>query len=213
MNKNLNKNQIIYRLPHWISDELFGFETYESDKDGDCFFSSIETILNSIGIKYSCSALRKIVAQTVLNVHDHITNTTIKSWLELYQGAVKEQDYTLIEEYKHCNGLETSTFPLTTRERNRLYANMLRKDLYWGEAHACRIIEETLRLRFLIFNNDVFTPQITWYHSVGFKPAGYCFLLLGSLHYMPVSLFRKFIFDWEEIPFKTQVFFTKAYKK
>lgn len=196
---------------NWIPKEITGLKIYSTEPDGNCFFKSIQIILQSIGITKSISYLRQVVATPVLDPTDHITNETIKNWIYLYQSAMKEGDYQLLEEYKHMRGVPTNSSYVNDDQRLILYKNMMTPE-YWGEQHACRIIEEQTQMRFLIFNGDTKHPQLTWYQSSHFKPTHFCFLYLTRQHYMPVSWQGKFIFKWEELSFDIQKFFSEAYK-
>lgn len=203
-------------LPRWavqgIGEDLAAdFQHHASSGDGHCFFQSIRTILASVGLDRSIDQLRRVVAQPVLKADDAIVNLTIQNWLELYRGALQEQDVHLLEEYRHMAPLAQAQWPLTPEDRRRLYDTMLTNQ-YWGEHHACRIVEEQTQMRFLIFCHDVAQPQLTWYHSTSFRPTHYCFLLLYHQHYMPVSFRGRFVFRWDEIPPAVQAFFSQAYR-
>jgi len=199
-------------LPNWISNTISDLHVYESAANGDCFFSSIQTILSTLGIHRSIDQLRHIVARTVLDDKDEIINKTIRSWLQLYQEARKERDFVLAEEYKHMRGLENATYPLNEEQRKLLYNNMM-TPLFWGESNSARIIEEATQMRLLIFNGDFKKPSLNWFHSTKFKPTHYCFLWLSGHHYMPVSWKNQFIYDWKDLSYEIQYFFTQAYTK
>jgi hypothetical protein len=201
-------------LPYWVFQELGSlgnhFEAHQSSLDGNCFFESVRMILETVGIHRTVDQLRHVVAKPVLDERNEIVNRTIHNWLELYQGAWKEQDRSILEEYKHMAGMQEAKAPLNAEERKLLYDMMLTR-VYWGEHHATRIIEEQTQMRFLIFCGDTQRPSLTWYHSTAFKPTHYCFLLLSRNHYVPVSFQDRYIFKWEEIPYQVQSFFSKAY--
>jgi hypothetical protein len=202
-------------VPLWVFKEMGPlarlFEVHSSSSDGNCFFESIRMILETTGIHRTIEQLRQVVAKPVLDPRNEIVNKTIQNWLELYQGAKKENDRMLMEEYKHMSPLaDDVTLPLKESNRQLLYQSMLTR-YYWGEQHACRIIEEQTQMRFLVFSGDTQRPSLTWYHSTAFKPTHYCFLFNAQQHYMPVSFQGQFIFKWEEIPYEVQLFFSKAY--
>ena len=187
------------------------FDLHQSSSDGNCFFESIRIILETVGIQRSIEQLRHVVAKPVLDPRDDIVNMTIKNWWDLYSGGKKENNRMLMEEYKHMRNLPDDVeFPLSDENRKILFDTMLTRH-YWGEQHACRIIEEQTQMRFLVFSGDMQRPSLTWYHSKAFKPTHYCFLMNSNQHYMPVSFQNKFIFKWDEIPYEVQAFFSKAY--
>ena len=204
---------------NWIPRTITDLKIHPTLSNGDCFFESIQIILQSIGINKSIKNLREIVAIPVLNPQDFITNETIKNWAEIYQSAKAEKDLQLIDEYNHLKNVDISYHDvngqkikiINLQQRLILYKNMQSSE-YWGEQHACRIIEEQTQMRFLIFNGDIKKPQLTWYHSESFKPTHFCFLFLIGQHYMPVSWKNKFIFSWKELSTDLQKFFTSAYK-
>jgi hypothetical protein len=198
---------------NWIPPTITGLKIYPTASDGHCFFKSIQIILQSIGIHKTIKDLREIVATPILNPYDIITNETIKNWIELYYFALIEHDIQLLDEYKHMKGVlnQNENHHINSKQRTIIYKNMLTSE-YWGEQHACRIIEEQTQMRFLIFNGDMKKPQLTWYQSHLFKPTHFCFLFLLGQHYMPVSWHNKFIFTWEELSNDLQYFFTQAYK-
>lgn len=203
-------------LPTWLKKEIPAsfpkMNMYAIPPDGNCFFRSVQLILGSIGINRSISDLRCVVANPVLDPRDENTNNTIGTWLELYQGAVKERNMVLVNEYQHMYPLQNAKLPLDKQSREILFANMLKSD-YWGEEHACRIIEEQTQMRFLIISGDRKAPHLCWYHSKKFKPTHYTLLFLHGQHYCPISLNDRFIFEWKDIPHDVQVFFSKAYAK
>lgn len=203
-------------LPYWVFKEVGPlaqkFQVHSSSSDGDCFFDSIRIILNTVNIERTTQQLRQVVAAPVLDENDEIVNRTITNWIELYQGAVKENDRALMEEYRHMMPLAEAKFPLDAAHRQTLYNVMLTRH-YWGEHHACRMIEEQTQMRFLIFCEDTKRPQLTWYHSTLFKPTNYCFLYLRYQHYMPVSLNGQFIYKWDDIPYDIQLFFSSSHRK
>jgi hypothetical protein len=195
----------------WVFNIDSNLKLHPTKPDGNCFFSSIQLILSSIGINRTIQDLRHIVAKPVLDTLNETVNETIKNWLGLYQSAIKEENRTLCTEYIHMRGLEKSTWPLTAEERKLLYNNMM-SSTYWGEQHACRMIEEKSNMRFFIFNGDLQKPQLSWYHSSSYSPSHYCFLYLSGQHYSPVSLWGDFIYLWENIPTHIQDFFRQSYK-
>ena len=206
-----------FLLPDWAHRAIghsasSRFRIHSSSADGHCFFDSIRQILSTVGLDRSVDRLRQIVARPGLEEKDEIVNSTIANWLALYQGASSERDQQLLEEYKHMAVLKDATLPLSMEYRKLLYDTML-TDQYWGEHHACRIIEEQTQMRFLIFCDDIQAPQLTWYHSTQFKPTHYCFLFLRRQHYMPVSWDNRFIFQWNDIPYAVQLFLSRAYSQ
>jgi hypothetical protein len=204
-----------FKLPPWVYKNMGSitdeFQIEISSADGNCFFDSIRIILESVGMYKSVDDLRKVVAQTVKDPQNKIVNDTIATWWELFSGAKKERDFELIREYMHMRHLpDELTLPLSDENREILYQTMLTTE-YWGEQHACRIIEEQTRLRFLIFQGDTEKPSVCWYHSQGYKPDYYCFLYNSNQHYMPVSFRGKFVFKWTELPVDVQLFFSKVF--
>ena len=198
----------------WIPKNIKNLRFHLVPADGNCFFKSIQIILKSIGIDKSVSELRQIVAYPILKTDDFLIEATILNWKELYLNALQEGDWMLLEEYKHVKNVFNPNLKerlITLDQRKKLYHNML-SNQYWGEQHACRIIEEQTQLRFLIFNGDTKKPQLTWYQSSTFNPTHYCMLFVGGQHYMPVSWNNKFIFKWEELSNEIQLFFSQAYK-
>jgi hypothetical protein len=204
-------------LPDWARSEVgqplsTWFRIHASSLDGNCFFDSIRIILKSVDTDRSVQDLRHVVASPVLDAENEIVNKTIQNWIELYKGAASSNDSMLMEEYKHVGFFKDVPMPLSAEHRTALY-NIMMTPMYWGEHHACRMIEEQSRMRFLIFCEDTRRPQLNWYHSKSFKPEYYCFLYLRHQHYMPISFQGRFVFRWEEIPHQVQLFFTKAYQK
>ena len=198
----------------WIQKIHPGLSTFPVHANGDCFFESLQIILNSYrkeDEKYSIRDLRDVVARPVLDENNKTVNKTIETWLQLYKDAIKEKDVILREEYKHMRGLEDTIVPLLPKYRITLYNNMM-SSLYWGEQYACRTIEEATGLRFLIFNGDLKQPQLNWYHSLHYKPTHYCFIQLKKQHYTPISLNGQYIWIWYDIPDSIKLFFSKSYK-
>ena len=203
-------------LPRWLRRN-FGTDyrrmrVYDISPDGHCLFRSVQKILESIGVQRTLYELRRVVADTVLDEKDHVTNETIQSWLELYKGAATEKDFYLMNEYRHMYALREAAWPLCTENRELLWQSMLTSQ-YWGEHHACRIIEEQTQMRLLIINGDLKTPSLVWYHSSQYKPTHYAIVFLSGQHYSPVSIDGKFIFKWTEVPTTVQLFMSQAYKK
>ena len=200
----------------WIPKELENLRLHETEQNGNCFFSSVQIILKSVGVETTVSYLRHVVAEPVLkNIDDPMIAETIKSWAEIYMSAIKENNLLLINEYKHMrdvikrknNNIQEGLYV----SQHQLYKNMLSSE-YWGEQHACRIIEEQTQMGFLVFNGDIQGPQITWHHSSNFHPTHYCMLYLAGQHYMPVSWNNKFIFKWNELTLAIQTFFKQQFK-
>jgi hypothetical protein len=202
-------------VPIWVNKEMGHvageFLIEDSAMDGNCFFDSIRIILESVGVYKTVEDLRKVVALSVKDPTNRIVNDTIATWWELFSGAKKERNLELIHEYLHMRYLpDDLVLPLSDENRETLYQTMLTTN-YWGEQHACRIIEEQTRLRFLIFQGDMQKPSVCWYHSRGYKPEYYCFLYNSNQHYMPVSFRGKFIYKWDELPTDVQLFFSKVF--
>ena len=184
------------------------FRVHPSSADGNCFFDSIRIILESRKDYLTIEELRDIVAKPVLDENNATVTNTISFWLEVYDGAVKERDRNLLQEYGHVDGI---TLPLQTEARRHLYM-VMKTPRYWGEQHACRMIEERFQIRFLIFNCDISAPQVNQYYtSSSYKPTHFCFLNLYQQHYEPVSFRGVFLFDWKDIPHSVQLFFSRAY--
>lgn len=204
-------------LPEWVARgvahrDVLGLRVHPSSGNGDCLFDSVRQILASIGLPCSVGSLREAVARPVLEEKDEVVNRTIDNWMQLYRGALQERDLQLEDEYRHMRPVHEAPLPLSPEHRQQLYDVMLTEH-YWGEQHACRILEESHQMRFIIFCEDIQAPQLTWYHSNQFKPIRYCFLYLRHQHYMPVSWNQRFVFRWDEIPYALQAFVTKAYTK
>lgn len=209
------RSHLSYSIPSWVSTPIgplsCHFEIHPSSSDGNCFFESIRMILDTVGINRTVDQLRQVVSKPVLDSQNEIVNKTIQNWWDLYQGGKKENDSMLMEEYKHMSSLpDDVSWPLGQDDRKLLYQSMLTRH-YWGEQHACRIIEEQTQMRFLVFSGDTCRPALTWYHSTSFKPTHYCFLFNSQQHYMPVSFRGQYVFRWEEIPYEVQLFFSTAY--
>jgi len=204
-----------FALPAWaktpmgpLADE---FAIHASSGDGNCFFESLRQILASARVQRTIAELRQLVAKPILDTDNVIVNRTIQNWWELYRDGKKERNAQIMEEYKQMGVLpDDVTLPLGDRERWRLFQAML-TPLYWGEQHACRIIEEQTQMRFLLFSGDTQRPALTWYHSTAFKPTHYCFLFNAQQHYMAVSFRGRYIFKWDEVPVEVQTFFSQAY--
>ena len=201
----------IVMLPFWAQSHFENiahlFRIHESSADGNCFFDSIRMILASWQVRQTVDQLRDIVARPVLDSQNLIVTDTITSWIELFEGARKENDRQLLQEYNHVDGI---SLPLNTESRFNLYS-IMKTPRYWGEQHACRIIEERFQIRFLIFNCDISAPQVNQYYSASYKPTHYCFLYLQRQHYVPVSFRGLFLFEWDAIPGPVQLFFSRAY--
>ncbi len=198
-------------LPYWASRHFDAiahlFRVHPSSADGNCFFDSIRCILESMRIRQSIEELRDIVAKPVLDDNNSTVTNTVASWLELYEGAAREADRNLLQEYGHVEGV---TLPLNADTRQHLYS-VMKTPRYWGEQHACRMIEERFQIRFLIFNCDILAPQINQYYTSSYKPTHFCFLYLNRQHYEPVSFRGVFLFEWKDIPHAIQLFFSRAY--
>lgn len=198
-------------LPSWTRNfvDPDDFSMMVVSPDGHCFFSSVRNILLSVDCDCSIMNIRHAVARGMLDDSNSVVNDTIQNWLTLYKEAIKEKNGSLIEEFKHMEGLELAKWPLTTEERQRLYVNMMTK-LYYGEQHATRVVEEKLQVRFLIFNGDLKRPQINFGHGKSYAPTHYCFLYLSHIHYNPVLYKNKFVWKWEELSYQVQSFFHQA---
>ena len=198
-------------LPHWASNHFDNvahlFRVYPSSADGNCFFDSIRIILNSWNVHQSIDDLRDIVAKPVLDENNITVTNTISSWLELHDGAVRERDQNLLQEYGHVDGIK---LPLDVETRRHLFM-VMKTPRYWGEQHACRMIEERFQIRFLIFNCDISGPQVNQYYTSIYNPTHFCFLFLNRQHYEPVSFRGVFLFEWKDIPHSVQLFFSRAY--
>lgn len=208
-----------YPLPPWVSTHVKAnyniMSMYDVPGDGDCLFKSVQIILASIGQIKSINELRQIVASPVLNEQDEMTNKTIENWIKLYHDALAEENIQLLVEYRHvaCVGNDKDiTLPLTMENRKKLYFAMLEKS-YWGEQHACRVLEEYFKMRFLIIHDDIKRPSICWYHTPGFTQQMFGVLYLSGQHYSPVSINEQFIYKWDEFPLDVAHFFAKAYEK
>ena len=203
-------------LPRWLQKPLGAdyrnFRMYDIAPDGHCLFRTLQMILSSIGIDRTLYELRRVVADTVLDPKDEVTNETIKTWLELYKGASKEKDHYLMNEYRHMYVLRNAEWPLNQSDRELLWQSMLTSQ-YWGEHHACRIMEEQTQMRLLVINGDLKRPSLVWYHSGQYKPTHYAVVYLSGQHYNPISINGRFIFKWKEIPTSLQTFISQAYKK
>jgi hypothetical protein len=202
-------------LPECIDD----FRVHNVSADGNCFFHSVSVILNDLNLCVDVPKLRQIVAKSVLNPEDESTNDTIRNWLIIYQGAIKEQppDLGLLEEYKHMRNLDQAVYPISSNERQILYNNM-QTTLFWGEEFAMRTMEQKTRIRFLIINRvlgrtDVY-PSLCWYHDESYVPKYYAILFLDigrCNHYRPVSYRGKFIWSWLNLPEQFRIFMQRAY--
>jgi DNA-binding cell septation regulator SpoVG len=202
-------------VPSWIIAQVGAEITrdlalHSVSADGNCFFESIRLILGSVGLVRSVEELRRVVAYPVLNSADALTNATIQTWWELFTAGQKEKDFGLIEEYKHmCHLPPDVTFPLSPEHRQILHETMLKK-YYWGEQHACRVIEEQTQMRFLLFNGQFQKPMLDWFQSDQLQPQHYCLLYNSCQHFNPISYRGKFIFRWQELPVALQTFFSRA---
>ena len=192
---------------------ISGLKIHNSSGDGNCFFTSMVQILNSIGIHTSVANLRKVAVKQVLNPNDDVMNSTIQNWLELYKSFHKEKNVQFLVEYSHLRGLESATWPLTMENRQRLFANM-NQSSYWADESCLRAIEEACQLRSLIFDEDTRMPRLNWYHRLHYAPTHFAMLqFVNSKHYNAVSLNGKFIFLWNEFSSDIQRFFHQSFKK
>lgn len=214
-------------LPSYIKS-FIGSETFRMARihwvraDGNCFFDSVRVILHSIRMFTTVKELRQHVAEPLVQAQDELTRETLINWLQIYQGACREHDAILLQQFAFLKGLEHvhPSLELTREEQQRLYEQMTdeHQPLYWGEQHAMRIIEESTGLRFLIISDQTVNPHqpqvtcsLSWYHSPEYKPKAYAILYLQHEHYMPVSLNTQFVFAWRDLPLDFQRFVRTGY--
>lgn len=203
-----------YKLPKWVYSKFPTIydkvSMYSVPMDGHCFFKSVQIILNSIDYFKTVQDLRKVVSESILDVDDSLTTSTIESWVEIYKSATDENDIELMNEYNHVKNLRNATLPLDMKDRELLSKDMMRS-IYWGEEHACRIIEEKTKMRFLIINDDIESPSMGRFYNDNYKPGHYAILFLSCNHYSPVSINGRFIFTWEDIPYEFKKFMSEGY--
>ncbi len=204
-------------LPTWIRKEVpssfDSMKVHPTMGNGNCLFDSFNIMLSSVKHPVDPQSLRKFVALTVMDEKDEKTNETIKSWLEIFKGIVQEKhiDKSLYREYMFMKGLEHAHWPFSLEQRTLLFNNMMNPSLYWGEQHAVRVLEEYFRIRMLVFCSDFQTSRLCWNYNSSYKPICYGVLLLSGQHYQPVSINRKFIWAWTDMPRDVRFFFVKPY--
>jgi hypothetical protein len=201
-------------LQKFPSEIALNFKIYRSDENGNCFFDSVRIIQSQTYPHITIGQLRALVASPVRDISNVIVTETLHNWIELYQGAEREKDIDLIREFQHVSDV---TLPLTDRGRQHIF-DMMMKSSYWGEQHACRIIEETFNIRFLIFDGDSEASQVNQYYSKSYgrnhlSSLDYCFLYKHNHHFMPISYKDKFKWKWENLPREVQLFFSPQVAK
>ena len=202
----------MFNLPHWAATKISietarYFKIYSSVQDGNCFFDSVRIILSQT-LPQTIAQIRYVVALPVRDVRNDNITETIKNWIQLYQDALKENTTELKREYQHVAGV---TLPLTDHGRDCIFYSMMQSS-YWGEEHACRIVEETYNIRFLIFDGDYEKFEVNHsYYSPTYNHGNqldYCFIYKANSHYMPVLFQDKSKWKWEQLPREVQLLFS-----
>jgi hypothetical protein len=193
------------------------YELHSVRTNGECFFDCIHMILRSIGRHESSEFLRSVVAFTVLADTDKVTNETLQCWLIIAKEAKRERDFDLLKDYAHVAAVAEAEWPLTQKERKKIYEAMLNPTRYWADEHAVRIIEDRLLIRILILQHTV-EGELFIHHPVDhssnphYVANHYVLLYLSHKHYQPVSYKGKFLFRKEEIPEKIVELMSKSKK-
>lgn len=208
--------------------------------DGNCLFESVSILLKyGLEQNYNVVQLRQIVAQKTLDATDYANNEYLKSTLQIYQDALKNNNIQLLRETCHLEGIEEFKFELNETTRALIYKNMM-KSSFWGDQNAIRILEEYFQIWFLILSTETQDARLMMYHQEGFYPQYYAILWLNHNHYEPmffkydsiltesprdtvlndnwvksqIELFnRVFIFPWIFLPYSLQLLFHQTFKK
>ena len=135
------KRRMIINGNNWIAKEFKGdFKVNDSiDMTGDCFFDSVATALEHHGIDTSIEDLRNIVKNGV-------TNENFQLYKELFQNAINFNDQELIKETKFIQNVDTFED----------FKDFIMTKGYWADMLAMSIIEKELKIKFLLFDEDMY---------------------------------------------------------
>ena len=223
-------------LPELNNDELLnilnGWQVYDDERVGDCFFSAITLAFNGelvVNNKlsnnvysdpdgyYSISSLRRAVSNGI--TQDIINGWSIFKNLENEQpNSPNRRDYNFLFDNNRFIGDDIN------KVKEVILKNASDGGKYWGDEIAIGIIEKTFKIKLIIINKDeddinnlykitCYDPDHTNYENAN-EFNHYIFLLFkkvgDSSHYEVLYNIpnKKFIFTMEEIPdyFKYLIF-------
>lgn len=141
---------------------------------GDCLFDSISFALSASDIDVSASELRQFVARKA--VHPAFAETRA-FWASMLDTDLKEQ-FSFAK-------------PILSNDMDKLYANMLDANLYWGEDFALQRLADRYSCRFLVLGKRC-SASVT--HPTRPRHASTLVLLyLANSHYEPLELANSFV--------------------
>lgn len=171
-------------------------EIYHTEDRGDCLFDSVRIVLQSERIYTTNQELRRIVADTVLDLSDRDATSAIQLWKMSYMAG-------MAAEFQHVrNVVRQGEDPamITINDRRLIFSNMLCPNLYWGDEYALRIMEREFHVVFLLFTDLRLKPVVPLDHEPNHQFTHYIMLYLSRIHYQPVSYGSRFLFQPEQLP-------------
>lgn len=182
------------------------FRTVHVGGDGDCLHSSLRVICAVSGnAQYTTHDFRYIVANQVLNTNDIQMTKILETWLDIYTSALQCHNLELARDYAQMDGVRT----LNENGRKRIFQNMMDKNIFWGEEHTLRVIEDKLGIRIIVFKPDI--EGVSFVHrdldkiDPTLPPITHLVMLsLFNRHYEPIGFIYngklKFALKVNEIP-------------
>ena len=196
-----------------FGDDMKEVQVHHTIANGDCLFESLRFILASIQMTYDNRYMRSVVARSILDHRDEVTQQALHGWYVLFQEIVASRDPGLWQEYAYMEPSRRQQWPLPKHTIHEISDAMMKPHLYWGEEHALRIFERQLQVRALVFEevklgqNAVLRLYVPLDHGSAqtqYHPTHYILLHLCRKHYQPLSYRKQFIFQPSELPSSLQ---------
>ena len=196
---------------------------YTTSSNGDCLFDSIRIVLyNETDLhRYDdCTFIRSVVARSILDPTNKKAVEALHHWHTLYQEFVKEKNLLQMNEYSFMKpSLEYVDWPLPYTVVKEISDCMMQPNEYWGEEYALRVLENQLRIQFIILKiiitasgkSSVFIHKPL--SSDTLHVTHYVWLLLCKSHYQPISFQGRFIFPVKQVPVQLQTIFFNTVPK
>ena len=119
------------------SDKL---QIIETKQNGDCFFDSVVKALGDSAL--SIPGLRKMVS-------DYVTDVQLKTYRDIYNNAVSDNDFEVIQETRFIAGIETL----------QDLKDYIKKSAYWADMLAVNIIERILKIKVICLSETMYTSE------------------------------------------------------
>jgi hypothetical protein len=173
------------------SDEYFeevmekGVEILPNSGGGDCLFHCFKAALLSYGTRTSIRALRKVVA-------DAATQDQFETLKVIYDNAVKEKEYQIINDYLFMNGVN---------DLEGLRKAMMKRS-YWGDEMALRALEKRTKMKVLVFTTITGEMELASQLDTKEVPESgkYMMVLLHNQHYQLVKYGDKVVLRFNDLP-------------